>query len=123
MSAGKHKLFVYGTLRPGPATHKLPGYMMFSVRGKNFDFPVIQAYPWQDFPPHIMGNILEVDDEKLAELDKYENVESGLYIRKHALAYNAYKTVAEPIPVQVYVGGPALLHKPIPNGLWEPKET
>ncbi len=119
----KHKVFVYGTLRRSQkATHRLPGYMMFAVAGKHFDFPVIQEYPWDDQQPQVVGNILEVDDAELEELDRYENVGSGLYKRVHALAFGI-SGVSDGIPVQVYVGGPALLHKPIPSGEWKIKEN
>ena len=60
-----NKLFVYGTLKSGEPTHRLPGYMMFKVKGRDFDFPVIQPYPWQGNPPSVMGTVVEVSDEEL----------------------------------------------------------
>lgn len=121
----KIKLFVYGTLRKDigkEPTHKLPGYMMFKVRGEHFDFPYIQPYPWTDTPPDILGNIVEVSDEELSKLDIYENVKTGMYVRVHAIAYALGSAVSAPEPVQVYVGGPALVNKPIPNGIWDVEE-
>lgn len=116
----KHLVFVYGTLRRNSApTHRLPGYMMFKVRGKHFDFPVIQPYPWDDQLPDVYGNILEVSDEELAKMDVYEGVSSKLYRRVNALAFELGKAAADSIPVQVYVGGPALVHTPIPQGVWK----
>lgn len=120
--SNKNVVFVYGTLRKeAMPTHRLPGYMMFRVRGKHFDFPVIQPYPWSDYLPNVLGNLLEVDDEELAELDRYEGVDRKMYLRVPALAFALADVVSPAIPVQVYVGGPELVYKPIPDGLWTDK--
>lgn len=114
------KIFTYGTLRNGKEpTHKLPGYMMFAVQGKLFNFPVIQPYPWTDSPPAVAGNVIEVSDEELQQLDKYEGVERGLYVRTEVVVYELGKSVAKPEIVQAYIGGPALVNTPIPSGVWE----
>lgn len=116
------KLYVYGTLMKGaPATHLLSGYMMFSVKGAKFNFPVIQPWPYEGNGPTVSGCILEVDEDDLAVLDYYEGVSSGLYER-----IEVEVVPMEPSPpwqnstetVQVYVGGPALVNEPIPNGVW-----
>lgn len=112
------KLFVYGTLANREPTHRLPGYMMFKVRGQSFNFPVIQPYPWQDQLPNIMGSIREVTEEELAQLDVYEGVSRGLYKRTKAFAIPLSANISEMEEVQVYVGGPALVHEPIPSGYW-----
>lgn len=116
----KHRLFVYGTLRKGQLpTHKLPGYMMFAIPGKVFSFPVIQPYPWDDRQPDVYGNILEVDDQNLADFDHYEGVERGLYVRENVVVYPLVSGPAAPEIVQAYIGGPALVRQPIPSGVWE----
>ena len=112
------KLFVYGTLmgKQSP-THYLSDYMMFAVPGKTFNFPVIQPIPdeW-NASTRVVGCIVEVDDDKLAELDWYEGVALGLYMR---LTENVHSmTNASLETVQVYVGGPALVYEPIPDGNW-----
>jgi gamma-glutamylcyclotransferase (GGCT)/AIG2-like uncharacterized protein YtfP len=74
----KHKVFVYGTLRPhatpGGWTHSLMGYMMYDY-GR---FPFIT----KELSGVVRGEIIEVTDKQLKELDKYENTASGLYTRE-----------------------------------------
>lgn len=113
-----NKLFVYGTLKSGEHTHRLPGYMMFKVKGKGFDFPVIQPYPWQDSLPNIVGTVVEVSDEELQRLDVYEGVSHGLYVRTKVFVVPLGKNISAMEEVQAYVGGPALVHEPIPSGVW-----
>lgn len=112
------KLFVYGTLMgKQEPTHYLPNYMMFAVPGKTFNFPVIQPIPeeWSAYT-RVVGCIVEVDDDKLAELDWYEGVARGLYVRLTKNVHSMTNTSLE--TVQVYVGGPALVYQPIPDGNW-----
>lgn len=77
-----HKVFVYGTLRPRddegallPATHRLYGYDMYNY-GR---FPYIEGSVYAH--KSVYGSIIEVDDEALAQLDRYEGVNKGLYRR------------------------------------------
>ena len=114
-----NKVFVYGTLRDKQTpTHRLPGYMMFKVAGKTFNFPFIQAYPWDDRQPEIYGNVMEVTDDQLERLDVYEGIKRGLYTREKVVVYEM-KSPAEPEIMWAYIGGPALTSKPIPSGDWE----
>lgn len=113
------KLFVYGTLMGGEkATHRLPQYMMFAVQGKTFNFPVIQPVPdeW-DADLNVSGCILEVDDDELKQLDYYEGVSRGMYTREKVNVVSLANDTIE--TVQVYVGGPALVNKPITDGVWQ----
>lgn len=113
------KIFVYGTLRTGKEpTHRLPGYIMFAVQGKTFNFPYIQAYPWQDQQPSIIGNVIEVSDDELAQLDHYEGLKRGLYTREEVVIYALDKRVSKPEIVQAYIGGPALVNPIVMSGHW-----
>ena len=113
-------VFCYGTLitEGDELTHILPGYMMFEVQGGSFNFPVIQPYPWDDALPSVKGTIKQVAEEDLPRLDIYEGVSRGLYTRVKAICYSVGRGPREPVEVQVYVGGPALVHKPIASGIW-----
>lgn len=113
-----NKLFVYGTLSKGELTHRLPGYMMFKVKGRDFDFPVIQPYPWQDNQPSVFGTVVEVSDEELQRLDVYENVGHGMYERTKVFVVPLEGDTSAVEEVQAYVGGPALVYEPIPSGVW-----
>jgi gamma-glutamylcyclotransferase (GGCT)/AIG2-like uncharacterized protein YtfP len=72
------KLFVYGTLRAGgPANHlldgstlvgngiRLPGYKMFNAGTYPLVVPAALEYS-------ILGDLYEVDEKTLVELDKFE---------------------------------------------------
>ena len=107
-------MFVYGTLRgEGKATHYLDGYAMFHVQGKKFDFPFIQAMEGYG---DVQGNIIEVDDEGLTKLDKYEGVDRGMYKRIKVRAFMGSHLDSE--EVWVYVAGPALAYPLIESGDW-----
>lgn len=111
MSA-KHKVFVYGTLRgSAAATHYLPGFALVAYEGKDFKFPY--AVPSAEYD--VYGNILEVDDATLEQLDKYENVRSGLYVRTEAEVSDIATEETE--LVWVYVAGPSLFNV-IEDGDW-----
>lgn len=73
-----HKLFVYGTLRPGTGP-------LVEVSGSMYD---LGSYPGVKLGgnSHFMCEVLEVDDNELAALDRYEGYyenepESSLYLR------------------------------------------
>ena len=73
----RHKLFVYGTLRPHAEDKTLwyvPGTAMFNL-GR---FPAAAESRYF----RVIGNILDVDDEELAAFDKYEGVDQGFYTRE-----------------------------------------
>lgn len=82
-------LFVYGTLKQGLSNHaylagqKLlgpartqPGYRLFEVGG----YPGM--VPWPSDRVGVTGEVWEVDDQALAELDAFEGVPEGLYRRE-----------------------------------------
>ncbi|MFT3780406.1 MAG: gamma-glutamylcyclotransferase family protein [Nibricoccus sp.] len=84
----KHKVFVYGTLKRRGSNHRLlegqvfqataqtqPVYRMYALDG----FPAMVDAPQNGLP--IDGEIWEVDEEALVELDKLEGVDEGLYKR------------------------------------------
>lgn len=109
----KHRVFVYGTLREGfsSATHLLPGYMMLAYEGKDFKFPYI--VPHRDWD--VTGNVLEVSDSELEQLDKYENIRSGLYTREKV----SIKDIESGgfIAAWAYIAGPVLFNV-IESGDW-----
>lgn len=63
-----HKVYVYGTLRPGRGdTVGIPGYL-YSLGW----FPGVQLKPECDTDSRVIAEIVEVDDARLSELDRYE---------------------------------------------------
>jgi gamma-glutamylcyclotransferase (GGCT)/AIG2-like uncharacterized protein YtfP len=69
----KEKLFVYGTLRKGKTR-------LDYIKGKLWDlgrFPGLVL----EGNTNVTGEIIEVDEPTLAELDLYEGVPQGLYRR------------------------------------------
>ena len=112
-----HKVFVYGTLRNGEAaTHALEGYAMVAYEGKDFKFPY--AIPNGDRA--VYGNIIEVDDADLEQLDKYENVRGGLYVRQRVLVEDIREEVrpwADEEEVWAYIAGPSLFNA-VESGDW-----
>jgi gamma-glutamylcyclotransferase (GGCT)/AIG2-like uncharacterized protein YtfP len=115
----KHKVFVYGTLRPRDsgynyisATHVLYGYQMFDNGSYPFIKPVGEATN-----SCILGNIIEANKKELEELDRYENIRSGLYVRNTATALSI--TDDEPVDVFVYAAGPLFDPQPIASGDWK----
>lgn len=117
-SSQLHKVFVYGTLRDGAeATHCLyESALLQHIAGEKFDFPMVQVVDF-DLPFQVVGNVLEVNDKELEELDKYENVESGLY-KRAKLPVHKLQTAANVENMWVYVAGPALARPVIASGDW-----
>lgn len=78
----KHKIYCYGTLRPGTGeTVQIPGRM--------FDLGWFPGAVLIGVEPehHILAEVIEVDDAGLARLDRYEGYdprhpEHSLYVRK-----------------------------------------
>ena len=113
-----HKVFVYGTLRDGhEPTHSLrKNALMQLVDGRKFDFPMLQVVSF-DLPFQVVGNVLEVSNKQLTELDEYENVQSGLY-KRVKLPVGKIGTIADSEEMWVYVAGPALERPIITSGDW-----
>jgi gamma-glutamylcyclotransferase (GGCT)/AIG2-like uncharacterized protein YtfP len=118
-------LFAYGTLRRGgDAARRLAGCEFAgtgTVGGTLYDidgrFPALLLYG--DAPVH--GDIWRCPAELLLELDRYEGVADGLFIRKGVTAEAGHETV----PCWVYTAGPALSRKLLPDrriasGEWRP---
>lgn len=89
-----HNVFVYGTLRGeavNPTIYTSLGLAMFNFGA----FPAAAASRYHS----IVGQILQVDDEELAALDKYEGVERGLYVRERVDCYQVEPSVGTSPPV------------------------
>ena len=112
-----HKVFVYGTLRDGhEPTHSLrQSALLQLVDGRKFDFPMLQVVDF-DLPFQVVGNVLEVDNDSLKDLDAYENVKSGLYKRVMLPIGQLGRDDQE--DMWVYVAGPALERPIISSGDW-----
>lgn len=113
----KHKLFVYGTLRPKdksgtivPPSHHLHGYAMYDYG--RFPF-IIHTGNNADL---VQGNLLTVSNRELKELDLYENVASGLYSREIVEVLGIH--TIETIKAFVYVGNSQLVPARIKSGDW-----
>src|SRR5690606_18818560 len=101
MSGKKHKVFVYGTLRPDgeEPTHEIYDYTLYNYFDK---FPyVVQEIIGIGEP--VLGVVLEVDDKELKAMDKYESVHTGLFKRETTYAYNL--STGEEEDVFIYVAG------------------
>jgi gamma-glutamylcyclotransferase (GGCT)/AIG2-like uncharacterized protein YtfP len=96
-----HKVFVYGTLRPNgaEATHVLYDYDMYNYYDR---FPyIVHADYFDDCA--VYGNVITVDDEQLARLDKIEGVAQGLYTREIVEVKDI--ETKDTLTAFVYVGG------------------
>lgn len=103
MEEKKHKVFVYGTLRkdsPDPTIYYIPGMAMFHLG----HFPAVAENRYYS----IVGQIVEVDDEQLAEYDRYEGIQSGFYKREEVIAL---RKDGEPgnVTVWVYTAGDEII--------------
>ena len=111
-------LFVYGTLRHGAAaTHYTKGFKLCDY-GR---FPYVIRD--DEGSKHlVLGNVEEVDKEKLAYYDYVEGTASGFYDRTVVTVYNLDTQKAEG-ETYIYIAGPNLLstvdeHKYVPKGDW-----
>ena len=130
MTKKTHRVFVYGTLRkmlaglgvgdaPPHATHQLWGFDMYDYGGYPYIIEDTKAEIGAEL--YVYGNVYEVDGDTLADLDNYEGVARGLFVRQ-AVTVEPLGT-ASSLDVWVYVAGPALAPKRIPSGDWFDKET
>jgi gamma-glutamylcyclotransferase (GGCT)/AIG2-like uncharacterized protein YtfP len=81
-----YRVFVYGTLRKGESNHHyLQGGVLIEdgVWAKGYTMYDLIAYPCA-IPTQegqIKGEIWQIDENCLAEIDKLEGIEEGLYTR------------------------------------------
>lgn len=114
------KVFVYGTLRGGlpedaVATHKLHGAQLWEIHSGNFAFPSVRITG--NTEDVVVGNVLTVSKKELKELDRYENVASGLYSRQRVTVYGV-DSYDEQVEAWVYVGSDTLFPSQIQSGDW-----
>jgi len=121
-----HNVFVYGSLMfdavykgvtgrlPEFADARLPGFRRFAVVDVDADRPYPAMLPE---PGGVVdGKIaIGVTDSELAELDKFEEVETGLYSRHSVTVEGPNGT----IEAQAYVAGESL--RPKLSGDWDPE--
>lgn len=119
----KHKVAVYGTLRPKDdkgeyleATHFILGYDMYNYYDR---FPYIT--PSMDDDAMVMVNVMEVDDKGLEYLDRYESTDTGLYYRGQEELWSLDEGEPSPELVWVYVAG-SIAPDHIPSGDWTKRE-
>lgn len=105
----KHKLFVYGTLRPADEayTYRLSGYDIYNYYGR---FPYITPGLGS-----VRGTVIEVTRRELKQLDQIEGVAQGLYTREIVTVEDA--RTEEVVECFVYVGG-NIVPQLIPSGDW-----
>ena len=97
----KHKIAVYGTLRPATGE-------AVDIAGKIYDLGWFPGLVMDDSGTVVRGTWIEVDDNRLAELDRYEGYnenrpENSLYLRKPfkdgwVYAYN--RSVGDRAPIE-----------------------
>lgn len=82
--SNKHKVIVYGTLRPGDESSE-----KVMIPGQIYDIGWFPGLVFNEGGPDsfVVGEIIEVDDEKLSQLDSYEGYyeddpQGSLYLRK-----------------------------------------
>lgn len=114
----RHKLFVYGTLRPSKEWDAvLHGYVLRDY-GK-FPYITEDGYVYDElccaeFTNCVFGNVVEVSDEELEQLDIYEGVAKGYYSREKVIVLNKD---FDKVECWVYVG--RSIHSPvIGSGDW-----
>lgn len=90
-------LFVYGTLRQGePANYflKKKTLIQAALTIQGYRLYTHGPYPFaieSDKPEEaIVGDLYQIDSCIFADLDRYEGVDTGLYIRKLEKSINAY---------------------------------
>lgn len=110
-----NKVFVYGTLRTKgkDATHYLSGYALYNAG----------PYPYivRDNDYEVLGEVIEVTDDDLAQLDRYENIASGLYTREEVQVDPISGPHTPPTACFAYVAGKGLPHR-VSSGDWFNKE-
>jgi len=113
-----HNVFVYGTLRTIASGGKLPeaNYMLSGFQMYDYGkFPYIVPDP----DAAVYGNMLVVNDEDLAQLDKYENVSGGLYTREEVdVQPMAVIGDVPTVKAFVYVATSELHPKKVTSGDW-----
>ncbi|MBS0662768.1 MAG: gamma-glutamylcyclotransferase [Verrucomicrobia bacterium] len=92
-------IFVYGTLKRGGSNHRqlagqkfvghactVPGYRLFLLEG----YPGM--VPWPADQTGVVGEVWEVADSALPQLDAFEGVPEGLYRRERVLLQSPHQT-------------------------------
>lgn len=77
--AGTHRVFVYGTLRTGgSAGQRMAGGTLLGggfIRGRLYQIDWYPGVVLDESGGPVTGEVFEVDDDQLAELDLYEGAE------------------------------------------------
>lgn len=121
-----HKVFVYGTLRPGmernranvkeplPATHKLRGYGLFFYEFGRYPY----LKPVKGKAVH--GNLILVNDRDLAYLDYIEGVQDNMFKREELIVVDEHgaKEKAFVYTLAGLKDGDPTVDRAIPGGDW-----
>lgn len=113
----KHKVFVYGTLRPEgmEATHCINGFVLFDYY-KRFPYIVRASGQESEYETYVYGNLLDVSDKVLSDFDRIEGIKHGLFERIEVDVYEL-NSDADAVKAFVYVEK-GLLPKRIMSGDW-----
>jgi gamma-glutamylaminecyclotransferase len=102
-----HKVFVYGTLKKGYGNHRLLKDSTFLGNALTFEkftlydggFPYLGRYG----ASQIIGEVYEVDDDTLSDLDRLEGVGHNFYDRWSTVAKLEAPNDDNPISCYIYV--------------------
>ena len=109
------KIYVYGTLRPGCVANVVKG------RGTMVNLGGFPGVVLDDNGPEFTAEVVEVDDETLADLDRYEGYRpsdpvNSLYVRKPFMDGEIYEFNRSGENAEVVTSGDWLIFTGEPRG-------
>lgn len=123
MSAARHLIFVYGTLKRGCSNHHVLGAQQFLGEARTIpgyrlhhlgEYPGMIAAP--DDTAGVAGEVWSVDTATLARLDAFEGTAEGLYRRERIELLPPFT----PQTVDTYLYAQSVKNRPvIADGFWK----